>query len=185
MTTPFTEPVVEEAALEWFREHGYTFDHGSTIAPGEPGAQRSRYEQVVLDGRLNEALTRLNPKVPEEARDEAFRRLTRISSRQLIKAKAAFLGNATSLLLPRLADELPLSLPFSAEKRNDDRVDSCPGVPSAEPERPSPTTGKPDSGLRRVELAGHSLLRAKFHEPYAHLTSEPLLGDEKNIEATS
>ena len=48
------------------------------IAPGEPAAERQTYEQVLLEGRLREALRRLNPAVPAEALDEAFRKLTRI-----------------------------------------------------------------------------------------------------------
>ncbi|MEK6608151.1 MAG: type I restriction endonuclease subunit R, partial [Myxococcota bacterium] len=82
--TAFTESVVEEAALEWFGALGYAVLFGPTIAPGEPAAERATYEQVVLDGRLRAALRRLNPAVPAEAIDEAFRKLTRISSPQLV-----------------------------------------------------------------------------------------------------
>lgn len=82
----FTESVVEEAALEWFAELGYHVVHGPDIAPGEDAAERESYEQVVLEGRLREALARLNPEVPQEGLDEAFRKLTRISSPQLIDA---------------------------------------------------------------------------------------------------
>jgi len=83
---PFTESVVEEAALEWFGALGYAVVAGPSIAPGEPAAERTSYEQVLLEGRLREALRRLNPTVPGEALDEAFRKLTRISSPQLVDA---------------------------------------------------------------------------------------------------
>jgi len=86
MTVPFTESVVEEAALEWFGALGYAVVAGPSIAPGEPAAERTSYEQVLLEGRLREALRRLNPTVPGEALDEAFRKLTRISSPQLVDA---------------------------------------------------------------------------------------------------
>ena len=86
MTVPFTESVVEEAALEWFGALGYAVVAGPSIAPGEPAAERTSYEQVLLEGRLREALRRLNPTVPDEALDEAFRKLTRISSPQLVDA---------------------------------------------------------------------------------------------------
>jgi type I restriction enzyme R subunit len=89
MSRSFAESVVEEAALEWFASLGYAVLGGPTIAPGEPAAERDSYEQVVLDGRLRAALRRLNPSVPDEALDEAFRKLTRVSSPQLIEANHA------------------------------------------------------------------------------------------------
>lgn len=36
----FTESVVEEAALDWLADLGYTILHGPDIAPGEPFAER-------------------------------------------------------------------------------------------------------------------------------------------------
>ncbi|HZI12196.1 MAG TPA: type I restriction endonuclease subunit R [Myxococcus sp.] len=86
MGATFTESVVEEAALEWFTALGYAVIAGPELAPGEPAAERASYAQVVLEGRLQEALRRLNPGVPPEALDEAFRKLTRISSPQPIDA---------------------------------------------------------------------------------------------------
>jgi type I restriction enzyme R subunit len=86
MSGNLTESVVEEAALEWFGALGYQVVFGPTIAPGEPAAERATYEQMRLEGRLREALRRLNPAMPAEALDEAFRKLTRISSPQLVDA---------------------------------------------------------------------------------------------------
>lgn len=82
----FTESVVEQAALAWFEALGYTITGGPSIAPGEPGQERRTYADVVLDGRLREALARLNPTVSREGLDEAFRKLTRISSPQPVDA---------------------------------------------------------------------------------------------------
>ena len=86
MSGKFTESVVEDAALEWFGELGYGVVHGPEIAPGEPAAERASYEEVILEGRLREALSRLNPNVPSEGIEEAFRKITLISSPQLIDA---------------------------------------------------------------------------------------------------
>jgi type I restriction enzyme R subunit len=82
----FTESVVEEAALEWFGALGYSVIAGPTIAPGEPSEERRSYGEVVLEGRLRDALARLNPTVSREGLDEAFRKLTRISSPQPVDA---------------------------------------------------------------------------------------------------
>jgi type I restriction enzyme R subunit len=82
----FTESVVEEAALEWFEALGYAVIGGPSIAPGEPGAERRSFSDVVLEGRLREALARLNPTVSAEGLEEAYRKLTRISSPQPLDA---------------------------------------------------------------------------------------------------
>ena len=62
------ESIVEDAALEWFGELGYAVGHGPQLAPGEPAAERDSFSEVVLVGRLREAIRRLNPAIPEEAR---------------------------------------------------------------------------------------------------------------------
>ena len=87
--TAFTESVVEDAALSWFGELGYSVISGPTIAPDEPAAERKAFSDVVLEGRLRTALASLNPDAPPEALDEAFRKLTRISTPQPIDANHA------------------------------------------------------------------------------------------------
>ncbi len=71
----FTESVVEEAALEWLRKLGWTTLNGVDIAPDAASAERADYGQVVLAGRLRAALARLNPQLPAEAIEDAFRKL--------------------------------------------------------------------------------------------------------------
>ena len=62
------EAIVEDVALEWFGGLGYAFGHGPHLAPGEPAAERDSFSEVVLVGRLREAIRRLNTAIPEEAR---------------------------------------------------------------------------------------------------------------------
>jgi type I restriction enzyme R subunit len=72
------ESIVEDAALEWFGELGYAVGHGPHLAPGEyaggtliPAFSQGEKEkdgEVVLVGRLREAIRRLNPAILEEAR---------------------------------------------------------------------------------------------------------------------
>ena len=76
--TAFTESVVEEAALAWLEGLGYAVKHGPEVAPGELAAERTDYGQVVLERRLRDALARLNPDLPAEALEDAFRKLTRV-----------------------------------------------------------------------------------------------------------
>jgi type I restriction enzyme R subunit len=73
-----SEFVIEEAALAWLESVGWTTKHGLEIAPGELAAERSDFGQVVLTQRLLDALARLNPTLPAEALDDAFRKLSRL-----------------------------------------------------------------------------------------------------------
>lgn len=73
----FSESVVEQAALAWFEGLGYGVVAGPSIAPGELAAERTTYAEVVLAGRLRDAMVRLNPGISADAIDEAFRKVTR------------------------------------------------------------------------------------------------------------
>ncbi|HNY86835.1 MAG TPA: type I restriction endonuclease subunit R [Candidatus Hydrogenedentes bacterium] len=75
MTASFSESVVEDAALSWLGEARWPVAHGPDIAPDTAGAERAHYGQVVLEQRLRDALARLNPALPPEALDDAFRKL--------------------------------------------------------------------------------------------------------------
>jgi len=70
----FTESVLEEAVLEYLGSLNWDILFGPEIAPGEPGAERGDYRDVLLTGRLRAALERLNPSLPAEAVEEAFRK---------------------------------------------------------------------------------------------------------------
>jgi type I restriction enzyme R subunit len=85
----FTESVVEEAALAWLESAGWTVRKGAEIAPGEPAAERDDYGQVVLAQRLRDALVRLNPSLPSEALDDAFRKLARAEGAELMAGSRA------------------------------------------------------------------------------------------------
>jgi type I restriction enzyme, R subunit len=84
------ESIVEDAALEWFGELGYAVGHGPHLAPGEPAAERDSFGEVVLVGRLREAIRRLNPAIPEEAQEEALRKVLRVGTPSLTQTNRAF-----------------------------------------------------------------------------------------------
>jgi type I restriction enzyme R subunit len=84
------ESIVEDAALEWFGELGYAVGHEPQLAPGEPAAERDSFGEVVLVGRLREAIRRLNPAIPEEAREEALRKVLRVGTPSLTQTNRAF-----------------------------------------------------------------------------------------------
>ncbi len=84
------ESHVEDAALGWFAELGYAIAHGPQIAPGEPAAERGSFADVVLVARLREAVNRLNPAIPDEAREDAIRKLLRSESASAAAENRAF-----------------------------------------------------------------------------------------------
>ncbi|MBK9472867.1 MAG: type I restriction endonuclease subunit R [bacterium] len=88
---PFTESVVEEAALAWLAGLGIGVQNGPAIAVGEPGAERTDpiYRDVVLEGRLRRALDRLNPNLSPEALEDAHRKLTLATAPSLIERNRA------------------------------------------------------------------------------------------------
>jgi type I restriction enzyme R subunit len=79
----FSESVVEQAALGWLDGLGYAIKHGPEFTPGEAGAEREGYGQVVLERRLRGALARLNPQLPAEAIEDAFRKVLRAEGASL------------------------------------------------------------------------------------------------------
>jgi type I restriction enzyme R subunit len=88
-TLTLSEAVVEEAALGWFASLGYTIGHGPDLAPGEPAAERDGFGDVVLVGRLRDAIARLNPGIPADAREEALRKTLRVGLPSLVQTNRA------------------------------------------------------------------------------------------------
>jgi len=87
----FSESVVEDAALAWLQALGYEVLHGPDIAACETGAERNdpNYRDVILQGRLRRALARLNPDLPPDAIEDAFRKLTRADAPSLVERNRA------------------------------------------------------------------------------------------------
>jgi len=84
MATGITESVVEEAAIEWFKSLGYQYLFGPDIACDGLHPERASYGDVVLVERLRAALISLNPDIPAESLEDAFRKLTRSDSPSLV-----------------------------------------------------------------------------------------------------
>ena len=85
------ESDIEEAALDWLTELGYTVLHGPDIAPDTPDAERSTYGEVVLERRFRDAVTHLNPNIPAEAHEEAIQKVLHPDSPALTQNNHAFI----------------------------------------------------------------------------------------------
>ena len=88
--TALVEADVEHAALEWLAVLGWQTAHGPDIGPGGTSEERPDYGAVVLERRLRDALARLNPDLPLDTLDDAFRKLTRPEGSTLEARNRAF-----------------------------------------------------------------------------------------------
>lgn len=86
MKNAVNESIVENAALDWFQQLGYSCMNGLLIAPEEPAAERESFNDVMLRGRLGDASRRPNVSIPQEAHEEALRKV-------LVADVPSFIGN--------------------------------------------------------------------------------------------
>src|SRR6266480_3518212 len=84
------EQIVEEAALSWFKDLKYAVAHAPHLAPGEIATERNSFADVVLVGRLREAIARLNPAIPRDAQEEAWKKVLRHDAPSLTANNRAF-----------------------------------------------------------------------------------------------
>jgi len=84
------EADVEKIAIDLFKELGYDFLHGPNILPDGTNPQREHLVESFLPFILKENLTRLNPTIPPDGVDEAYRKVTRISFPSVIASNHGF-----------------------------------------------------------------------------------------------
>lgn len=85
-----TEDQLEQETLAWLADVGYTSVYGPDIAFDGNRPERSNYVQVVLLGRLRDAINRLNPLVPLVAREEALQQVLNLDTPVLLAANRYF-----------------------------------------------------------------------------------------------
>ncbi|MFI0401157.1 MAG: type I restriction endonuclease subunit R [Thiolinea sp.] len=104
-----TESAIEDFAIKLLERQGYTYIHAPDIAPDSDTPERSNYADVFLTGRLEQAVKRINPKLPANARQTALKEVQRINSPELLT------NNET---IHRLLTE---GVPVSTQKDGDER----------------------------------------------------------------
>ncbi len=80
-----TEAEVESILLEQLSGLGYACLTDNVSGPDGPAPEREAYSETLLLGRLRSAIARLNPHLPEDAREDALRRLVSAESPSLIE----------------------------------------------------------------------------------------------------
>jgi type I restriction enzyme R subunit len=74
------EAGLEAVVLHLLGELGWSVRYGPEIAPGELAAERGDYREVVLIGRLRDAVIHLNPNLPPDAVEDAVKTALRPES---------------------------------------------------------------------------------------------------------
>ena len=85
-----TESAVEAFAIELLERQGYRSSYGPDLAPDGDTPARASFEDILLVDRLRIAVARINHTVPSEARDDAIKQLTRLSSPELVAGNEIF-----------------------------------------------------------------------------------------------
>ena len=85
-----TEDQLEQLALQWFQETGWSYANGSDLAPEGVASERADFRAVVLKARLAAAVQRLNPKLPPAAVEEVVHVVTTPTETSLARNNRAF-----------------------------------------------------------------------------------------------
>jgi len=125
--TAFTESEIEIFSLDKLKRLGFSYVPGPSIAPDVEATQsflvaeslapygelekRASYGDVVLKHTLEQAINRLNPAVPETARQEALKAALSVFFPQLIDANEAF--------HKMLAEGVPVSVRKEGQERGE------------------------------------------------------------------
>lgn len=88
--TKLTESQIEDFAIELLQRLGYSYIYGPTIAPDGDAPERTSYSEVILNARLENAIKRINPKLPAAVLETALKDVERISSPDLLANNEAF-----------------------------------------------------------------------------------------------
>jgi type I restriction enzyme R subunit len=94
------EDTLEQEALGWFQDIGYDYICGYDIQPDGISPERENFHQVLLNNRVREKLTTLNPHLPDKALEQAFDKL--------IERSAIGLVNRNEIYYYWLRDGIPV-----------------------------------------------------------------------------
>src|SRR3989338_8761741 len=161
-----TEDQLEQEALGWLAEVGYSTLYGPDIAVDGDAPERSDYRQVVLVGRLRAAVARLNPAIPAAAREDAIKQVVDLGTPVLLSANK------------RLHQLLVGGVPVQYQKGNETRGDFVRLVDWDSPSPPAPLPegegSKPFSRREKGWDEGNEYLAInQFSIKGAHHTRRP------------
>ncbi len=102
---------LEQLALTWFQDTGWSCESGLAIACDGPTPERADYRQVILSNSVMNALRRLNPSIPHPVLDEVLHSFGKHEHPSLIQNNRAF--------HEALLEGVPIEIELNGEKRGD------------------------------------------------------------------
>lgn len=88
--TKITESEIEKFAIELLEKQGYEYIYAPSIAPDSDSPQRESFEDVILLDKLRASVSRINPNLSEDIREDAIKQIQRIGSPDLIVNNECF-----------------------------------------------------------------------------------------------
>ena len=90
MKSTLTEDEIEQYQLQLLQNLGYLYHNGYDIQPEGRNQERETFSEVILKDRLPQAIARINPTIPPEARHQAQREIFNIVSPDLLNNNKVF-----------------------------------------------------------------------------------------------
>lgn len=88
--TTLNESNIELTLIGLLKKQGYEYFYGPDIAPYSENPQREGFDSVILENHLKESLRKLNPDLPESARNEAYQHIINPGSQDLMANNEKF-----------------------------------------------------------------------------------------------
>ena len=88
--TKITEKDIELYAIEELENLGYSHIYGPDMAPDTDAQERTSFDQVILTERLQKAIDRINPTIPDNAKEDALKQVSRIGTPDLLTDNETF-----------------------------------------------------------------------------------------------
>ena len=90
-TRVFSEADAEGRILDILEEMGYNvIRSGASRIAGDEESLRSKYNEVVLENRLRDALVKINPNMPIDSIDDAVKQIVRSKSQDIYEDNKDF-----------------------------------------------------------------------------------------------
>jgi type I restriction enzyme R subunit len=90
MKSILTEDQIEQYNLQLLQSLGYNYTNGYDIQPEGQHQERESFGEVVLKERLQQAIYKLNPDIPPDSQQEAFREILNINKGDLLNNNEQF-----------------------------------------------------------------------------------------------
>jgi type I restriction enzyme R subunit len=85
-----TENSIEQSIIDHLVSQGYTYFNGTAISPIGENPQRESFSSVLLENHFKDSLKKLNPKLPESARLEAYQKVINLGTEDIMENNERF-----------------------------------------------------------------------------------------------